>query len=515
MSSALPEGWTSENLKNTVYSKKGKKPKTLSTEIQSGLVPYIDIKAFEKGDISKFGVSEEGIEAKTNDSLMVWDGARSGLVGRGIEGIIGSTLVKIVPYLGSRDYLHYFLQSLYPYLNSNTKGTGIPHVDPAILWDIQFPLAPLNEQIRIANKLDSLLAKVNNAQTRLEKIPTLLKRFRQSVLSTATSGELTREWRRKSISISGNYPSTWKNKRLQNIGVLARGKSKHRPRNDPRLFGERYPFIQTGEIARSDGYINKSTKFYSDFGLQQSRLFPAGTLCITIAANIADTAILNIDACFPDSVVGFTPNENECSQVFIKYLIDVNKAKLETFAPSTAQKNINLKVLNELYLPIPPLEEQKEIVRRVESLFALADKVEKQYTQAKKAVDALTQSLLAKAFRGELVPQDPNDEPAEVLLKRIQDERQQQVNKPKRKIRNSAKKPQKASTMKLNQAPENYLHDLLTQLDGEAHAEALWQKSALAIDDFYAKLKQEMHCGHIIDDNKSPDPALRKLKLTQ
>jgi type I restriction enzyme S subunit len=194
----------------------------------------------------------------------------------------------------------------------------------------------------------------------------------------------------------------------------------------------------------------------------------------------------------------------------------VNEIDISQRIIGTAIKNLHLRDMRVLAIPFPPIEEQKEIVRRVESLFALADKVEKQYTQAKKSVDALTQSLLAKAFRGELVPQDPNDEPAELLLKRIQDERQQQVaSKPKRKIRNSAKKPQKTSTMKLNQVPENYLLDLLTQLGGEAHAEALWQKSALAIDDFYAKLKQEMHCGHIIDDNKSPDPALRKLKLIQ
>jgi len=157
----------------------------------------------------------------------------------------------------------------------------------------------------------------------------------------------------------------------------------------------------------------------------------ANVLCITIAANIADTAILGIDACFPDSVVGFTPKGSEALAYFVKYLIDVNKQDLESFAPATAQKNINLKVLNELRLPFPSLEEQTEIVRRVDQLFAHADRIEQQVNNALARVNNLTQSILAKAFRGELTEQWRKDNPelisgdnsAEALLERIKAER--------------------------------------------------------------------------------------------
>ena len=199
----------------------------------------------------------------------------------------------------------------------------------------------------------------------------------------------------------------------------ARGKSKHRPRNDPRLYGGLYPFIQTGDVARSGERITTHTQTYSEFGLAQSKLWPAGTVCITIAANIADTAILGYPACFPDSVVGFISNPKNSLPEFIKWSIDVIRDQLEAFAPATAQKNINLAVLNDVEFRCPPIDEQREIVRRVEALFAYADRLEARYTAARTQVERLTPALLAKAFRGELVPQNSNDEPASMLLERI------------------------------------------------------------------------------------------------
>lgn len=177
-------------------------------------------------------------------------------------------------------------------------------------------------------------------------------------------------------------------------------------------------------MAGSGGVITAHTQTYSAFGLAQSKLWPAGTLCITIAANIADTAILSYPACFPDSVVGFVPDENRCTIKFAKWAIDVVKEDLERFAPATAQKNINLGILNEVEIELPTLAEQAEIVRRVETLFAFADRLEARYATARKQVEQLTPALLAKAFRGELVAQDPNDEPAAELLKRLAAQRE-------------------------------------------------------------------------------------------
>ena len=143
-------------------------------------------------------------------------------------------------------------------------------------------------------------------------------------------------------------PHEWRYIALSKLGELGRGKSKHRPRNDPALFEDgKYPFIQTGDVKAAKQYITTCAKKYGNFGLQQSKLWPKGTLCITIAANIAETAFLGIDACFPDSIVGFTPSEYIIPE-YIKHFIESQKVRLWAFAPATAQKNINLDTLENL-----------------------------------------------------------------------------------------------------------------------------------------------------------------------
>jgi type I restriction enzyme S subunit len=220
-------------------------------------------------------------------------------------------------------------------------------------------------------------------------------------------------------------PEGWCWATMPQLGELNRGKSKHRPRNDPRLLGGPYPFIQTGDIRYSDGFIRSYQGTYSEFGLSQSRLWPAGTLCITIAANIAETGILIFDACFPDSVVGFL-NEAEPSLTrFIELFLRTARERLDRYAPATAQKNINLAVLSELAVPIPPALEQVRIITEVDRLLSVSSDA---FTVAEHNICKayrLRQSILKWAFEGKLVDQDPNDEPASELLKRIKAERKE------------------------------------------------------------------------------------------
>lgn len=312
-------------------------------------------------------------------------------------------------------FIYYQLRHLKAVAETLATGTTFKELSGSNAAKIPITLAPTNEQRRIADKLDRVLARVDAANEHLSRVAPLIKRFRKSVLAAAVSGQLTD---------ARALPSQdWKTAKLGDLGTLARGKSKHRPRNDPSLYGGRYPFIQTGDIANSNGLITHHSKTYNDKGLAQSELWPKGTLCITIAANIADTAILDYDACFPDSIVGFLADESTCIAKFVKHSIDVIKEDIERLAPATAQKNINLAILSEIPIRIPSVEEQSEIVRRVEKLFAFADRLEERLSQAQAAVQKLTPALLAKAFRGELVPQDPNDEPASELLKRLQESR--------------------------------------------------------------------------------------------
>ena len=142
---------------------------------------------------------------------------------------------------------------------------------------------------------------------------------------------------------------------------MRRGKSKHRPRDDEMLYGGVYPFIQTGDIKKAYLYINEYEKTYSNYGLSQSKLWKKGTLCITIAANIAETAILSMDACFPDSVIGWCSNNQLTNNLFIKYYFDYYKEQLKRLSVGGAQENLNLDKLEKIYFNIPSLQEQNNI----------------------------------------------------------------------------------------------------------------------------------------------------------
>jgi type I restriction enzyme S subunit len=167
-------------------------------------------------------------------------------------------------------------------------------------------------------------------------------------------------------------PQGWDWARFPELGEFGRGKSKHRPRNDPALFNPPiYPVVQTGEVARANGVIQAYHSKYSEIGLAQSRLWPEGTLCITIAANIADAALLGFDACFPDSVVGFVPSQTLGNAKYFLAFMATARNDLIKFAPATAQKNINLEILGALLIPVPPLAEMSRIVTRVNELRSL------------------------------------------------------------------------------------------------------------------------------------------------
>ncbi|RBH03732.1 restriction endonuclease subunit S, partial [Xanthomonas oryzae pv. oryzae] len=427
--SELPGGWSETEIGpvNTYSSETLNPAKAPKQTFELYSVPVFAKRKPEIVDGKDIGSTKQKVEpddvllCKINPRInRVW------LVGKknDHEQIASSEWIVIRQPLFDPAFIRFQLQesSFRDRLCAEVSGVGgsLTRAQPKKVESYKLRIAPLAEQKRIAQKLDALLAQVDTLKARIDAIPALLKRFRKSVVHSAVIGRLSADLRvpiEKSEEQEQLGPlESWREVTLASLGELSRGKSKHRPRNDSRLYGSEYPFIQTGDVANSGGALTSSKVFYSEFGLKQSRLFPSGTLCITIAANIADTAMLAIDACFPDSVVGFIPNKDDCVAQFIKYVIDDNKESLEALAPATAQKNINLKVLNQVKLRIPPIKEQTEIVRHVEQLFAYADQLEAKVAAAQQRIDALTQSLLAKAFRGELVPQDPSDEPASVLL---------------------------------------------------------------------------------------------------
>lgn len=230
----------------------------------------------------------------------------------------------------------------------------------------------------------------------------LLKRIAQEKALLVKDGKMKKQKPLPPISDEEKpfeLPDGWEWCRLTDIGELARGKSKHRPRNDPALYtnGE-YPLVQTGDVARSGGCIRTFSAMYNKVGLNQSRLWPKGTLCITIAANIADSGILEFDACFPDSVVGFTPYDKEIPVIYFHYFMITIKSSLEKFAPSTAQKNINLDVLSQVFVPCPPLKEFLRIVGKTRMLLKQCEQIKSCFKSAQQTqlhlADALTDAAI-------------------------------------------------------------------------------------------------------------------------
>ncbi len=157
--------------------------------------------------------------------------------------------------------------------------------------------------------------------------------------------------------------NSWEYKKLIDLGTFSRGISKHRPRNDQILFENgKYPFIQTGDVKKANLYIKSNSDFYNETGLAQSKLWPAGTLCITIAANIAETGILAYPMCFPDSIVGFTANKKVSSEIFMYYVFEYLKQQIQNQASGSIQDNINIDYLTNLVLQVPDKQSQDNIV---------------------------------------------------------------------------------------------------------------------------------------------------------
>ncbi|HEM4750908.1 TPA: restriction endonuclease subunit S [Streptococcus suis] len=161
----------------------------------------------------------------------------------------------------------------------------------------------------------------------------------------------------------------WQIKSLSELGRFSRGKSKHRPRNDKKLFTNgTYPLIQTGDIKNSNLYVTKNSDYYNEFGLSQSKLWKQGTLCITIAANIAETAILSYPMCFPDSVVGFNAHKNESSELFVYYVFELIKKEIQKTSSGSIQDNINIDYLTKLKLKVPNKDYQDRIVNLLSTI---------------------------------------------------------------------------------------------------------------------------------------------------
>ena len=297
---------------------------------------------------------------RTGETITVaGSGAYAGFIMYWDEPIFVSDAFSIKPnieVLNTRYTYHFLLQNQGKIYNLK-KGSGVPHVYPKDLALLTIPILPLETQQKIVKILDKFTELEATLEAELALRKHQYRYYRDFLLDFDNQ---IGGW------IADGYKGRLKDVVWKTLGEVAldfgRGKSKHRPRNDVRLSGGSIPFIQTGDIKNAGHIIESYTQTYNDFGLKQSKLWKKGTLCITIAANIAETAVLGFDACFPDSVIGFVANPKETTSDYVEYLLSSLKMKLQEKGMGSAQENINLTTFSNMRFPFPPLPEQEKIV---------------------------------------------------------------------------------------------------------------------------------------------------------
>ena len=477
----LPKTWAAVNLGDFVENDKGKKPKNESkTQTAVHKLPYVDIQTFEENIVRTW---TDGVGCRLcseTDFLMVWDGSRSGLVGKGVNGALGSTLVRINFPSMVNDYAYYFLQSKYQQINTRAKGSGTPHVDPDLLWNYKFPIPPLAEQHRIVAKIEELFSELDKGDENLKTGRAQLKVYRQALLKHAFEGKLTAEWREQNkdkletASALQQRIQTERAARYQQqlTDWQATGQKGSKPKAPKPL-----PPLTNDELADlpelSEGWI------YTRFGLVideptygtskkcDYEIEGTGVLRIpnvvsgridasdlkhaqftddeiaTYKLNTGDILIIRSNGSV--SIVGrcAVVSENDTKFLYAGYLIRLRPNKLlvesryllnifslhstrkqiELKAKSTSGvNNINTGEIQSLIISLCGIKEQKVIVEYLEARLSEVDQLDQSITIALQQSEALRQSILKKAFSGALVPQEANDEPASVLLARIKSE---------------------------------------------------------------------------------------------
>jgi type I restriction enzyme S subunit len=360
-------------------------------DIENDQVDFDDCKSISKPDFVQ--LLKNGCKPNKGDILFSKDGTvgKVALIDFERDFVVLSSLAIVRPDRTRVDpkFLKYVLKSpiFLEEAIGRKSGVAIRRIILRNLKSIYVPVPPLPEQQRIACILDKAFDGIatarDNTGKNLQNVHALFQSRLESVFTRRGEG--------------------WVEKRLSDVSKdFGRGKSKHRPRNDPKLYGGKYPFIQTGDVRNSDHLITSYSQTYNAAGLAQSKLWPAGTLCITIAANIAETGILAFDACFPDSVIGTVVDEAITSNKFLEYLLQSFKARLQAQGKGSAQDNINLGTFENQLFPFPSMKIQNAIVTTLDSLREETQRLEAIYQRKSVALDELKRSLLHQAFSGAL-----------------------------------------------------------------------------------------------------------------
>lgn len=446
-------------------------------------------------------------------------------------------------------YLMYFMRQteFRDFLAGNASGVGgsLMRIKPATLAQYPFRMPGLKTQIRIVEKLEEVFSDLDAGVAELKAAQKKLTQYRQSLLKAAVEGVLTAEWRKQRATRQEpletgaqllerilaerrrrweekqlarfaeqdkNPPKDWQAKypepvqpdtrdlpdlpegwtwaTLDQVFRVERGRFSVRPRNDPRYYGGNIPFVQIGDLPREGGAIKTYHQTLNEAGLSVSKMFLAGTVLIAIVgATIGNTGILSFDSCCPDSLVALQSSSSYLLK-FAEIYLRTQKYSLRSAATASGgQPNINLEVLQPLVFPLPPPGEIEVIVNLAEEQLAVIEKTIEEAESKMKDAQVLRQVILRHAFSGQLVPQDPNDEPASVLLERIRAERAERAKLPKARKTKAIK--QEVQTLM------SKLIDVLTEASGWLSAEEAFRRCGVAdgattdrLEELYAELRE-------------------------
>jgi type I restriction enzyme, S subunit len=382
------------------YSK-GKKPAILKeTKTKDCSVPYINIKAFEKGIISEYTNGEKCNICNDDDLLMVWDGARCGLIGKAKKGAVGSTLMKILPKGNiHKEYLYHFISSKFWTLNTKPKGVGIPHIEPTLLWNFELVVPLIAKQNAIVAKIEELLSELENSKQQLQTAQQLLKVYRQSLLKWAFEAKLTN----KNLN-DGVLPKGWKWVKLGSIATKITDGEHITPRRtsegflllSARNIQNGYLALENVDYVPEDEYLRIMKRCNPDFG----------DILISCSGTIGRVCRVPKDLKFVmvRSVALVKLDWEKYSSKFYEYLFQspLLQRHIEKSKKATAQANLFLGPIKNLDVIVCPLEEQQLIVSELESKLTVCDKIEQTIGQSLQQAEILRQSILKKAFEGKL-----------------------------------------------------------------------------------------------------------------
>ncbi len=430
----MPAGWAWFNMLDVIDYEGGSQPpkKVFTYEPKKGYVRLIQIRDYGEKPFPTYVPDSTRLKKAEKDDLLIarYGGSSAndslGRICSGIEGAYNVALAKVIfpkQHL-SKSFVRYLLSG--PWFKerlsslSRSCQTGFNRDD---LQELYFPLPPLAEQQRIVAKLDALFEKIESNKKRLEKIPVILKRFRQSVLAAAVSGKLTEDWREKN-----KINNEWQSKQLDNIADVIDTHPSHRT---PPTDENGIPYIGMGDI-HDDGTIDfENARRVSKSVLMEHinrYSISEGDFIFGKIGTIGKPIFIPTERNYTISpnVILIKPKKKEVQYMYLYYYLNsaifFEEVQLETKA--TSQPAYGIKKMRARIIPIPSISEQNIIINRVTLLMAFADKLETRYDKSKVMLDKLPHSILAKAFRGELVSQNPDDEPASVLLERIKEEKE-------------------------------------------------------------------------------------------